>query len=97
MFDNVQSLGLSKQINHILAKQQVDILAETRHNDDHHVVEKMKDYIWIGKNRSSRMGGGVGFMVNTNKVSVNEIECLNSRTVQYLYVYSIYHVAMCPT
>ena len=55
-------------------------LAETKRNNDHPVIELHNDYQWIGKNRVSGNGGGVGFMINTKKVSVLEDNLLSSQT-----------------
>jgi hypothetical protein len=67
-----------KQLMH---EQPLDIIAlvETKRSADHPVLEIHNDYQWIGKNRQSRNGGGIGFLYNTKTVSVIEDNLLNSK------------------
>ena len=64
----------------LLQKHNIDIVAisESKRDDDHPVINIHPDYAWIGKNRSTGKGGGVGFMLNKNSVSVTDGILLNS-------------------
>ena len=69
-------------MKNLLSQKSLDIvaIAESARDDDHPVIELHPDYKWIGKNRHSGKGGGIGFMCNSNKISIIDENLLNSMT-----------------
>ena len=82
-FNNVQGFGLSKQIQieQVLNENRFDIvaIAESKRDQDHPVSHLHSEYKWIGKNRVHKQGGGIGFLYNSNTVSINNDDLLNSK------------------
>lgn len=71
-----------KQVKQLLYDKTLDIIAitESKRNTDHPVIELHRDYKWIGKDRVNGIGGGVGFLLNSKSISVNDDNLLGSKT-----------------
>jgi hypothetical protein len=68
----------------LLLDHHLDIIAitESKRDSDHiiHENEIPNGYKWIGKNRSSGKGGGIGFLYNSTSVSIEDDNLIDSRT-----------------
>ena len=47
-------------------------VTESKHDEDHPIIEIHDDYIWICKNRVNGSGDGVRLLISTNSISVND-------------------------
>ena len=69
-------------MKHMLSENKFDIigLTETRRNKDSPVFEIPHNFKWLGKDRTSNKGGGIGFFVNIKTVSIDNDNLLNSQS-----------------